>query len=158
MNASLSPEWIVYVNNFAERLRLLRTARAIKQNRLAELLGIPARSYNRWERGTYVPHVDMLVKLADLLQVSLDELVGRADVSTEPVIRNPELHELVQQVDQLPDFEQQAAVVLLDGLVKKNQMERLTSRRRGLPTPARAKNAPARSSARDTRGTGAKMG
>lgn len=151
MNASLPPEWIVYVNNFAARLRLLRTARGIKQNRLAELLGIPARSYNRWERGTYVPHVDMLVKLADLLQVSLDELVGRSELSGEPAIRNPELHELVQQVDQLPDFEQQAAVVLLDGLVRKNQMERLANRRRSMPAAARTQaSAPARSKSRAT--------
>ncbi len=122
---------IANVKDFAERLRALRTARGLKQNRLAELLGIPPRSYNRWERGTYVPHVEMLVKLADILQVSLDELIGRTDNLSEPTIRNHELHELMQQVDQLPDFEQQTAVVMLDGLVKKSQMERLASQRRG---------------------------
>jgi len=61
----------------------------------------------------------------------MDELIGRIDSTTEPAIRNPELHEFLQQVDQLPDFEQQIAVVMLDGLVKKNQMERLASKRRG---------------------------
>jgi transcriptional regulator with XRE-family HTH domain len=128
---------VISVTGFAERLRLLRLARGLKQNRLAELLGIPARSYNRWERGTYVPHVEMLVKLADILQVSMDELIGRTDSTSEPVIRNPELHELVQQVDQLPDFEQQTAVVMLDGLVKKHQMERLAGQRRGKRSAAR---------------------
>jgi transcriptional regulator with XRE-family HTH domain len=131
MHTSPHSPLIANVKGFTERLRLLRTARGLKQNRLAELLGIPPRSYNRWERGTYVPHVEMLVKLADILQVSMDELIGRADSASEPAIRNPELHELVQQVDQLPDFEQQTAVVMLDGLVKKNQMERLASKRRG---------------------------
>lgn len=130
---------IANVKDFAERLRTLRTARGLKQNRLAELLGIPPRSYNRWERGTYVPHVEMLVKLADILQVSLDELIGRTDSFSEPTIRNHELHELLQQVDQLPDFEQQTAVVMLDGLVKKNQMERLANQRRGKrPTTRRS--------------------
>ena len=129
---------VISVKGFAERLRLLRSARGLKQNRLAELLGIPPRSYNRWERGTYVPHVDMLVRLADILQVSMDELIGRTDTTSEPVIRNPELHELVQQVDQLPDFEQQTAVVMLDGLVKKHQMERLANQRRGKRNVARS--------------------
>jgi len=137
MPTSLLPEWVLYVKGFAERLRLLRIARTLKQNRLAELLGIPARSYNRWERGTYVPHVDMLVKLADILQVTMDELIGRTEATGAPLIRNPELHELVQQVDQLPDFEQQAAVVMLDSLVKKNQMERLANQRRGKRAVAR---------------------
>ena len=67
MRASSYPPQITNVKGFTERLRLLRTARGLKQNRLAELLGIPARSYNRWERGTYVPHVEMLVKLAEVV-------------------------------------------------------------------------------------------
>ena len=138
MPVSLPPEWVLYVKGFTERLRLLRIARGLKQNRLAELLGIPPRSYNRWERGTYVPHVDMLVKLADILQVSMDELIGRTEATGDPLIRNPELHELVQQVDQLPDFEQQTAVVMLDGLVKKHQMEKLANQRRGKRTAVRS--------------------
>ncbi len=138
MPAPQPTQWVLYVKGFAERLRLLRVARDLRQNRLAELLGIPARSYNRWERGTYVPHVDMLVKLANILQVSMDELIGRTDATDAPLIRNPELHELMQQVDQLPDFEQQTAVVMLDGLVKKNQMERLANQRRGKRTAVRS--------------------
>ena len=68
----------------------------------------------------------------------MDELIGRTKATDAPLIRNPELHELMQQVDQLPDFEQQTAVVMLDGLVKKNQMERLANQRRGKRTAVRS--------------------
>ncbi|MGH8077340.1 MAG: helix-turn-helix domain-containing protein [Lysobacter sp.] len=109
------------MDGFAERLRLLRTERGLTQTRLAELLGMPARSYNRWERGGHVPHLEMAVRIADILQVSLDELVGRKDASSPVAIRNHELHQLVQQVDALPDQDQQALITVMDGLVKKSQ-------------------------------------
>lgn len=123
----------IEMDGFAERLRMLRTERGLTQTRLAELLGMPARSYNRWERGGHVPHLEMAVKIADLLQVSLDELVGRKEASEHVGIRNHELHQLVQQVDGLPDEDQQALITVMDGLVKKTQLAKVlhphTSRR-----------------------------
>jgi transcriptional regulator with XRE-family HTH domain len=127
------------MDGFAERLRLLRTERGLTQTRLAELLGMPARSYNRWERGGHVPHLEMAVKIADILQVSLDELVGRKDASSQVAIRNHELHQLVQQVDALPDEDQQALITVMDGLVKKTQFAQVLHSRNG-PRP----RAPAR--------------
>lgn len=112
----------IEMEGFAERLRLLRTQRGLTQTRLAELLGMPARSYNRWERGGHIPHLEMAVKIADILQVSLDELVGRKDASPQVSIRNHALHQLVQQVDALTDQDQQALITVMDGLVKKNQL------------------------------------
>ena len=61
-------------------IQLLRQARNITQARLAELVGVSARVYNRWEKGGNVPHFDTIVKLADILQVSLDELAGPPSV------------------------------------------------------------------------------
>lgn len=107
---------------FAERLRFLRGSRQLSQARLAELLGIDPRSYNRWERGGNVPHVDTLIKIADILQVTLDELVGRKDPSNSTKIHNHELQTLCQQADHLPDEEQRALVLVIDGLIKKAQM------------------------------------
>jgi hypothetical protein len=73
----------------------------------------------------------MLVKAADILAVSLDELVGRQAKISEPTIRNAELHQLVQEVDQLPDREQQAVIVMLDGLLRSTQVTRAVNRRGG---------------------------
>lgn len=111
--------------NFAERLRLLRSERKITQTRLAQLLDVSPRVYNRWETGDAVPHFDTVVKIADALQVSLDELAGREETTSEALLRNPELHELVQQVDQLPDSDQQALIAVMDGLVKRTQIAKM---------------------------------
>lgn len=80
------------------------------------------RVYSRWERGDNVPHLDTLLNIAELLQVTLDELVGRTPPPRELKIRNHKLQHLCQQADTLPDEDQQALIQVLDGLVKKTQL------------------------------------
>jgi len=110
--------------NFAERLRTLRSQRNINQARFAELLGVSPRVYNRWETGDAVPHFDTVVKIAEALDVSLDELAGRTETSDKQQLRNPELHQLYQQVDELPDEDQQALMVVIDRLVTSSRVSR----------------------------------
>ncbi len=110
---------------FAERLKLLRQARSMTQTRLAQLLTVDPRAYSRWERGDNIPHLDTLIKIADILQVTLDELVGRSKLSSDVKIHNPELNQLYQQTDNLSDADQQALIQILDGLVKKSQFSKM---------------------------------
>lgn len=110
---------------FAERLKLLRQSRNMTQARLAQLLEVDPRAYSRWEKGSNIPHLDTLVKIADVLQVTLDELVGRKEPSSDVKIRNHELQQLCQQADNLPDADQQALIQVLDGLVKKAQLNKM---------------------------------
>lgn len=79
---------------------------------------MPARSYNRWERGGHLPSLNLLVKAADILQISLDELASRQEALSEPVIKNTELHQRRPGVDQLLDREQQAVIFMLDNLLR----------------------------------------
>ncbi len=110
---------------FSERLKLLRQSRSITQARLAQLLDIDPRAYSRWERGDNHPHLDTLVRIADVLQVTLDELVGRKEPSNNAKIRNHELQQLCQLADELPDADQQALIQVMDGLVKKAQLNKM---------------------------------
>jgi hypothetical protein len=71
------------------------------------------------------PHFDTIVRLADTLGVSLDELAGRKDVVSETTIRNHELNRLCRKVDQLPDEDQRALVVVLDSVVKRSRVSKL---------------------------------
>lgn len=111
--------------NFAQRLRDLRSARKLTQTRLAELLQISPRVYSRWETGDVTPHFDTIVRIAELLEVSLDEMAGRKDSLDPPRIRNHELHRLYQKVDLLSDEDQKVLLVVLDSLVKRSNMSRL---------------------------------
>ena len=67
--------------------------------------------------------LDTLVRIADVLQVTLDELAGRKDLKNpEFKIRNPRLHDFYRQIDSLSDEDQQALEVLLDSLIKRSKM------------------------------------
>jgi len=118
-----------FMANFAQRLKELRTTRKLTQNRLAELLNVKPRVYSRWETGDAVPHFDTIVRLADLLGVTLDEMAGRSDAPPQPVIRNPELNRLYKKVDQLSDEDQSALVVVLDSLVKRSRVDQVMAER-----------------------------
>ncbi len=84
--------------------------------------------YNCWELGVATPQFDTVIKVADLLQVSLDELAGRAKPSTELKIHNYELYSLYQQVDKLADKDQKALILVTDSFVKKGQMARVMAK------------------------------
>ena len=114
------------MEEFAQRLREIRSARGLTQARLAELLEVSPRVYNRWERDAAIPRLDTLVKIAETLEVSLDELVGRKELDGDVLkIRNPELHSLYKEIDRLSDEDQQALVVLIDSLVKRSEFHRM---------------------------------
>ena len=67
------------MTDFHQRLRELRTARKLTQTRVAELLGVSPRVYHRWESGGATPLLATVVKIADILGVTLDELAGARD-------------------------------------------------------------------------------
>lgn len=62
---------------FNKRLREMRMKRGFTQQRLADSLGIALRSYQCYETGTRTPCYELLVLIADTLDVSLDYLLGR---------------------------------------------------------------------------------
>ena len=58
------------------RLRALREKRNITQDRVARALDITRPAYTQYESGTRNPDPDMLKKLAELFDVSVDYLLG----------------------------------------------------------------------------------
>ena len=64
---------------FAGRLKELRKQAHLTQVELAKRLGIGQSSYADWERGKKNPTQENLVKLAQILNVSVDYLVGSTE-------------------------------------------------------------------------------
>ena len=58
-------------------LRELRLARSLTQREMADRIGCSKVVYSRYERGERQPDIRTLCHIADILQVTLDELVGR---------------------------------------------------------------------------------
>ena len=52
-----------------ENIRALRKARGLSQQELAERLHVVRQTVSKWEQGLSVPDADMLVRLAECLEV-----------------------------------------------------------------------------------------
>lgn len=63
---------------FSERLKKLRKDSGFTQVDVAEKLGISQPAYASWERGVKKPTQENLVKIAQILNVSVDYLVGNS--------------------------------------------------------------------------------
>ena len=68
---------------FAERLKELRKQAHLTQVELAKRLGIGQSSYADWERGKKKPTQENLVKIAQVLSVSIDYLVGNSEEKSD---------------------------------------------------------------------------
>lgn len=68
---------------FSEHITFLRENRAIPQKEIADILGLSLHTYQRFEYGFQEPRMSTLITLADLYDISLDELVCR-DWPKEP--------------------------------------------------------------------------
>lgn len=63
-----------------QAIRKAREHRGLTQQKLAELSGIAVLTLQGWERDKFTPTVILLMGVADILEISLDELVGRNKV------------------------------------------------------------------------------
>ena len=68
---------------FAERLKTLRKQVKLTQAQIAEKLNISQQAYASWEHGTKKPTQENLVKIAQVLNVSVDYLVGNSEKKSD---------------------------------------------------------------------------
>ncbi|MBO7699972.1 MAG: helix-turn-helix transcriptional regulator, partial [Eubacteriaceae bacterium] len=56
-------------------LRELRKENSLTQEQLAEMMGVARRTVSRWETGSNMPDLDILIELSDLYCVDLREIL-----------------------------------------------------------------------------------
>ena len=57
-------------------LKALRKEKGLTQEQLAEQLGVSARTVSRWETGSNMPDISLLIELAEFYEVSIPEIVS----------------------------------------------------------------------------------
>ena len=65
-----------------ERIRNLREDKDLSQSQIAAFLHITQRTYSRYENDERAIPIDVLSRLADFHQTSVDYLIGRTDIKT----------------------------------------------------------------------------
>ena len=53
----------------------LRKEHELSQEKLGEILGVTNKTISRWETGTYLPPVEMLLSMSNLFDISINELL-----------------------------------------------------------------------------------
>ena len=62
---------------FNENLKSLRKDRGFSQEQMAVRLNVVRQTISKWEKGLSVPDAEMLVKIAELFNVNVEDLLGR---------------------------------------------------------------------------------
>jgi len=99
---------------FGARLRSLRELRGLTQQQLADRLKAAKSRISRYESGNALPEAETLVTLAEVLEVSIDELLlGRANGAGDDGVQDVRLRERVRELEKVDRKYTEAAIELL---------------------------------------------
>ena len=65
---------------FSENLKALRKQKGFSQEELATRLHVARQTISKWEKNLSVPDADTLIRLAEILEVSVSELLGEKTI------------------------------------------------------------------------------
>lgn len=68
---------------FGENLKILRKEKGFSQEQLAMRLNVVRQTISKWEKGISVPDAELLIQLAEVLDVEVSDLLGKKIEITE---------------------------------------------------------------------------
>lgn len=80
---------------FSENLKKLRKQHGLSQEELAERLRVVRQTISKWEKGLSVPDADILIRIAEIFEVSVSTLLGGT------VESNDDKNLIAQKLEQL---------------------------------------------------------
>ena len=95
--------------SFGKRLADARKKKNISQEELAKLLSTKGPVIGRYERDEMKPSIEAAAKMADILEVSLDYLVGKADEHLDKSTLNR-----ILEVQKLPTEKKNFVINMID--------------------------------------------
>lgn len=98
------------MKSIGETIASLRKAKGMTQNELAEKMNVTDKAVSKWERDLSCPDVNTISKLADILDVSVEELL-KAKKKDEP---NTKIKDLVNLIFKAVALAMGIAVVVLN--------------------------------------------
>lgn len=98
---------------FGERITQVRKYKKLSQSQMGKALGIDGDAYGRYERGEVKPSIEMATRIAEVLEVSLDYLVGKIDLELDKAT----IHR-IQEVTKLSDKDKEHIFVTLDAMIR----------------------------------------
>jgi len=119
VSAAMKDKDANFFRALGERIAQARKEKGLTQATLAERLGVPQQTYAHYEVGRVRIAASMLPELADMFDVSVDELLTGEPAGRRPGKRGP-ASRLQQQVDAiclLPKAKQRVVSEVLDAML-----------------------------------------
>jgi transcriptional regulator with XRE-family HTH domain len=112
----------------ASRVKQLRQEKQWTQAELAEKMGIKQKQISAYERGINSPSTDVLIKLAEVFDVTLDYLAfATRGQKAKLNIQDRELLRRFEQLDTMTEKEKELAKEILDLVILQHKFKELVS-------------------------------
>jgi len=112
------------MTTFGDNLKAARMQKGVSQGQLADMMGIHSTHISRYERNQTIPSVDVVKKLADLLEVSADVLVyGSADEKVRGRIQDDELLTMFTKAQSLDEDDRKSIKAMLKAFIFQKDLE-----------------------------------
>ena len=95
--------------DFSEKVRTIRKSKGLKQSDLADMLEVKRSTVGKWETGDNRPTLEVLERMADLFEISIDDLLCRKPV-IDKFKRDEQNVRLLASYSKLNDFGKKEAV------------------------------------------------
>ena len=105
-----------------EHIMVIRKQKGLSQGELGKRIGTSGDIIGRYERGVITPSIEVIMKVADELQVSIDYLVGKTSLQLDRSTLNR-----IEDIGQLPDTEKAHVFKVLDALLRDYKTQRAYS-------------------------------
>ena len=117
--------------HLGENIKKLRKQKGWSQSELADKASITPTHVNRLETGKYNPSIDVVLRLAQALDVSLDQLVldNLGDVSVH--VENKSLAERIRLIETLTENRREALFQVLDDMLTNQKMRQFLDQQAG---------------------------
>lgn len=79
---------------FNEKLIMLRKNKNLSQEQLGNELNVARQTVSKWELGETTPEMDKLVKMSEIFEISLDELIKEQENTSDNNINNSNTEKL----------------------------------------------------------------
>jgi transcriptional regulator with XRE-family HTH domain len=107
------------MSDLGKRIQELRKKNGLTQQELAKQINISHPQVVRYENKGVQPPADVLSRLADVFDVSIDYLVyGNKSDKVEQTLKDAEVIKQFKQLDQLPDEEKQSILKVVSALIR----------------------------------------
>ena len=111
--------------DFSKNLKDLREKRGLLQKQVASAINVYPSNYSKIEKGERQPTVEMLIALAELFGVSIDELVNSKgiEVTQDESVEDKDLIQQVKLIQQLEERDKQAVFRIVDTMLTNKKLK-----------------------------------